>query len=80
MTINEGIEKNGTYKTARNLTNQTLIYRFGLGLDELPDNSQIADFVETLADLLEGYPELRNEVREHLNGLNNEFIENLILD
>jgi hypothetical protein len=80
MTILESLEKNGPYKTARNLTNQTLIYRFGLDLDSLPDTTQVADFIETLADLLEGYPALKNEVRNHLNGLNNEFIENLILD
>jgi hypothetical protein len=80
MTILESLEKNGHYKTARNLTNQTLIYRFGLDLDSLPDTTQVADFIETLADLLEGYPALKNEVRNHLNGLNNEFIENLILD
>jgi hypothetical protein len=49
-------------------------------LDSLPDTTQVADFIETLADLLEGYPALKNEVRNHLNGLNNEFIENLILD
>ena len=80
MTIIESIEKNGYYKTARNLTDTTLIYRFGLGLESLPDNSEIADFIETLADLLESWPNNSKDCKSHLNGLNNEFLERIILD
>jgi hypothetical protein len=52
--VSKMLERDGNaYTTARNILNLRILSIMGIGLDDLPDVSEIADAIESIAEAIE---------------------------
>lgn len=81
MTLQEFLKANGSHATARKLIDKKIRSLIYMGIEDLPDTSELAEKVEELAELLEDYegqPVKKILIQEYLREIDTEFIENLI--
>lgn len=79
MTILEFIATHGEEKTAYKLIDNRVLRIFGLSLSDLPDTCEIADIIQELADQLTDDPTDKESIKEIINSVDIDFIQNLIL-
>lgn len=79
MKLQDYLTKHGAQKTAYKLIDVKVTNILGLGLENLPDTAILSDYIEEIADILENEPENIKAIKEILNSIDLEFIEELIL-
>lgn len=73
MTIKEHVAAHGPHATARKLVNNRLVSYCGMGIDDLADNCEMADLVDTVSDALEA--DDMDGVKSALSEIDMDFIE-----
>lgn len=77
LTIEKMLERDGNaYVTARNILNFRVLSIMGIGLDDLPDTTEIADIVESIADAIEDNID-EQTIKELISEVTFETIEEL---
>ena len=77
MTLKEFITEHGEEKTAYKLISNKMVRNFGLSLECLPDTCELADMVEELAEQLKEDMNNKEAIREILEQVNEDFLEQL---
>ena len=78
MKLREFLKLNGARKTAEKLMNMRIQFVMGLNMADLPDSNQLWEIVEAIQqELEEGEDFDMNKVREYLNEVTFEFIEEI---
>lgn len=76
-TVEKMLERDGNaYTTARNILNLRVLSIMGIGLDDLPDVSEFADAIESMAEAIEdGINE--EDIKTVLSEFTFEYIEEI---
>lgn len=79
MKIREYIKTYGERKTAIKLVSDTIYIHCGMEISELPDTEQLCNMYDEIEELLK-IPSIVNsrKIREILDNINFDFVENLI--
>ena len=81
MTIQEYANKYGARKTAIKLVSYTIYQKIGLSVDDLPDTSELCNMYDDLEELIEdGYEENKEQVKDILSQIDDDFIINQALN
>lgn len=85
MTISEFYLKHGARKTARAVINARVKGMCGgLGLDDLPDTSEVANLIDSMEELIEANSkflmrdEVKSQIKELLEEIDEGFLESLV--
>lgn len=77
-TVQKMLERDGdAYTTARNILNFRVMSLMGLGLDDLPDTTEVADAIEAIADAIDDDIN-EADIKMILSDFNFETVEQII--
>lgn len=78
MKLQDYLNQYGAEKTAYKLIDIKITNILGIGLESLPETSILAEYIEEIADILQDDPTNTEAIKEILNNIDLEFIEELI--
>lgn len=78
LAVQKMLERDGNaYTTARNILDLRVTSVVGLGLDDLPDVSEVADAIESIAEAI--YDDIDEQaIKEELSEFTLEYIQEII--